>query len=74
MSEIRLSDFVNKRLKDIYTDEGEDRRLVLEFENNFKLIINGVGESKFLIKKERIEDSEDQADTKKRKPKKEKKK
>lgn len=48
-----LGDFINRKLKDIYHDNKNGKVLVLEFDNNYKLLIKGVGAPDFKISKER---------------------
>lgn len=69
MSEINLSDFVGKRLKDIFHEDPKEKlignelpeaKLVIEFENDYKIIVQGVGKPGFFIKKERISEIPDE--------------
>jgi hypothetical protein len=79
MPEPRLSDFIGKRLKDIYHEGSKDRlignetpdtKLVIEFENDYKIIVQGVGQPGFMLKKERISDEPEDEKKAKQKEKK----
>ena len=48
---IHLSDYIGKRLKDIVSPEGTNT-IELEFDNGYRIIVKGVGEPGFVIKKE----------------------
>jgi len=69
MEEPHLGDFTGHKLKDIYNNNEDEKLLVLEFDNNYKLLIRGVGEPNFLIKKQKGD-----PETKEEKRKKEKEK
>lgn len=71
MSEPHLEDFIKHRLKNIYHDNEDEKLLVLEFDNDYKLMIRGVGDPTFIIRKERI--SEESKEEKKAKEKEKKK-
>jgi hypothetical protein len=75
---MHLNEFVGKRLKDIYheggkerlkQDEVDDSKLILEFENGFKIEVKGVGQSAFSFKTDRIDGEEEVKKKPKRKRK-----
>lgn len=79
MPEPHLSDFIGKRLKDIYHEgqkerlrgnETPDTKLVLEFENDYKIIVQGVGLPAFLLKRERVSEEPEEEKKAKQKAKK----
>jgi len=80
MLEPHLSDFIGKRLKDIYHEdesgklhkgEKRDTKLVLEFENDHRIVVQGVGDPAFSLTKGRVgeipEDEEKKAKKEKKK-------